>query len=216
MKSFPDETSAVAPRHCVRHGLRAGAALGLLWLSSCTPPPPPVAPDPVRVTWTKGSSSSKPVSPAIARRRLDAPRPVFGAPAPQAVVSRGPARSKRQVGRSERQLESVRWLSPEHVSRAVRARHAEFSACRTLSGTAAQARGEASVTLGWQVGADGAVSDVSLSRTSFESAEVNRCMLSVAREVRFPPSPNASEISWTVRFQADGRQLAVNPLGGAR
>jgi hypothetical protein len=91
--------------------------------------------------------------------------------------------------------------------------HGAFSACRTLAGSPYEATGDAAITLGWCVEPSGAVSEVALDRTSFESPRINECMLSVAREVRFPAPPTRTEVFWTVRFRdTDDDQLARGPV----
>jgi len=117
-------------------------------------------------------------------------------PAPRAV----PVQSE-----SRRRLP---WLGPTHIGAAVRAHEAAFGACQTL-GDAAARNQDGAITVGWLVDADGSVTDVSLARSTFESPLVNDCMLSVARQVTFPESASATQVSWTVRLQAtEGGALA--------
>jgi len=102
----------------------------------------------------------------------------------------------------------VPWLGPSHIGAAVRAHEAAFGACQTLGDAAARTR-DGAITVGWLVDADGSVTDVSLARSSFASPLVNECVLSVARQVTFPASASATQVSWTVRLQAtDGGALA--------
>jgi hypothetical protein len=97
------------------------------------------------------------------------------------------------------------WLGPSHVGAAVREHEAAFGACQTLGDAGARAR-DGAITVGWLVDADGSVAEVSLARSSFTSPLVNDCVLSVARQVTFPASASATQVSWTVRLQstADG------------
>jgi len=100
------------------------------------------------------------------------------------------------------------WLGPSHIGAAVRAHEAAFGGCQTL-GDAADRNQDGAITVGWLVDANGSVADVTLARTSFESPLVNECMLSVARQVTFPASASATQVSWTVRLRAtDGGALA--------
>jgi hypothetical protein len=107
----------------------------------------------------------------------------------------------------------VAWLSARHISQAVQAQHAAFSACRTL-GDADDPRRDAAVTLGWAVKANGGVRRVTIDQSTFDSTQVNDCVLSVARDVRFPASTAPTEVSWTVRFQRPaGNRLAGTDPG---
>ncbi len=93
-----------------------------------------------------------------------------------------------------------RWLGPREVARAVRVHGSAFSACRTLADAESQ-RLDGAVTVGWLVESNGRVDDVTIGQSSFESAEINACVLSVARKVTFPASPAPSQVSWTVKFR---------------
>ena len=100
------------------------------------------------------------------------------------------------------------WLGPKHIGAAVRAHEPAFGACQTL-GDAAARNQDGAITVGWLVDANGSVADVNQARSSFTSPLVNECMLSVARQVTFPASASATQVSWTVRLQAtDGGALA--------
>jgi hypothetical protein len=100
------------------------------------------------------------------------------------------------------------WLGPSHIGAAVRAHEAAFGGCQAL-GDAVDRNQDGAITVGWLVDANGGVADVTLARTSFESPLVNECMLSVARQVTFPASASATQVSWTVRLRAtDGGALA--------
>lgn len=92
------------------------------------------------------------------------------------------------------------WLSPRHVGAAVRAHHGAFRACQTLADMSSQHR-DGAVTVGWLVKTDGSVDDVTVGPSSFESARVNHCVLSVAKRVTFPPSSVQAHVSWTVKFR---------------
>jgi hypothetical protein len=99
------------------------------------------------------------------------------------------------------------WLSPSHVAAAVREQEPAFGACQEL-GNEARSR-EGAITVGWLVGADGSVSEVTLGRTTFTSDLVNDCMLSVARKVTFPASQSSAQVFWTVRLRgSDDEPLA--------
>jgi hypothetical protein len=107
----------------------------------------------------------------------------------------------------------VAWLSARHISQAVQAQRAAFSACRTL-GDADEPRRDSAVTLGWAVTANGGVRRVTIDQSTFDSTQVNDCILSVARDVRFPASTAPTEVSWTVRFQRSaGNRLAGTDPG---
>jgi hypothetical protein len=102
------------------------------------------------------------------------------------------------------------WLSPSHVAAAVRKQEPAFGACQTL-GNSESARREGAITVGWLVGADGSVADVTLGQSTFKSALVNDCVLSVARKVTFPASASSAQVFWTVRLQGE----ASGPLAEA-
>jgi len=93
------------------------------------------------------------------------------------------------------------WLSPSHVAAAVRVQEAAFGACQELDSSPPQGRDDA-VTVGWLVGANGTVTDVTLGQSTFTSALVNDCVLSVARQVTFPASASSAQVVWTVRLRA--------------
>lgn len=127
----------------------------------------------------------------------------------------GPAttasRSPRPVTHAE-----LAWLSPRHIGAAVRAHQGAFTACQALADTSSRHR-EGVVTLGWLVKTDGSVDDVTVGPSSFESHQVNRCVLSVARRVTFPPSSIEARVSWTVKFRgSSGAPLAEAGLPSAR
>ena len=138
---------------------------------------------------------------------------MFVQPVVAARVELSPLAKAPATAQPEAATARVAWLSPRHVSAAVRVQHGAFSACRTLAGSAYEATGDDAITLGWCVEPSGAVSEVALDRTTFENPRINECMLSVAREVRFPAPPTRTEVSWTVRFRdTDDDQLARGPI----
>jgi len=100
------------------------------------------------------------------------------------------------------------WLSPSHVAAAVRAQEPAFGACSTLGNS--QSR-EGAVTVGWLVGTDGSVVDVTLDQSTFKSELVNDCVLSVARQVTFPASASTAQVFWTLRLRGE----ASGPLAEA-
>jgi hypothetical protein len=94
------------------------------------------------------------------------------------------------------------------VAAAVRAREPAFGACQELGGSESQHR-DGAITVGWLVGPDGTVSDVTLGLSTFTSDLVNDCVLSVARQVIFPASASSAQVVWTVRLRAaEGGPLA--------
>jgi outer membrane biosynthesis protein TonB len=90
------------------------------------------------------------------------------------------------------------WLSPSHVAAAVRAQEPAFGACQTLGNSPSR---EGAVTVGWLVGPDGSVANVTLGKSTFTSELVNQCVLSVARQVAFPASASSAQVYWTVRLR---------------
>jgi hypothetical protein len=137
-----------------------------------------------------------------------APGAQLGAPAHElqenvATTSTGEqkAATARAVPAQSSSQRRLPWLGPSHIGAAVREHEAAFGACQTLDDAAARAR-DGAITVGWLVDADGSVAEVSLARSSFASPLVNECVLSVARQVTFPASVSATQVSWTVRLQA--------------
>lgn len=107
-------------------------------------------------------------------------------------------------------------MSPRHIGAAVRAHEGAFTACQALADTSSRNR-EGVVTLGWLVKTDGSVDDVTVGPSSFESRRVNHCVLSVAKQVTFPPSSIEARVSWTVKFRGtSGAPLAEAGLPSAR
>jgi len=96
--------------------------------------------------------------------------------------------------------EELPWLSPSHVGAAVRAHHGDFQACQAL-GDLESSREDGAITVGWLVRPDGGVKDVTVGPTTFRSARINACVLDVAKQVTFPPSAAATNVSWTVKFR---------------
>jgi hypothetical protein len=94
------------------------------------------------------------------------------------------------------------------VAAAVRAQEPAFGACPTLGNS--QSR-EGAVTVGWLVGTDGSVVDVTLDQSTFKSELVNDCVLSVARQVTFPASASTAQVFWTLRLRGE----ASGPLAEA-
>jgi hypothetical protein len=92
------------------------------------------------------------------------------------------------------------WLGPSHVAAAVRAQEPAFGACQAL-GNSESTRREGAITVGWLVGADGSVSDVTIGQSTFASELVNDCVLSVARQITFPASASTAQVFWTVRLR---------------
>jgi hypothetical protein len=92
------------------------------------------------------------------------------------------------------------WLSPSHVAAAVRAQEPAFGACQTLGNSESASR-DGAITVGWLVGADGSIADVTLGQSTFKSELVNDCVLSVARQVTFPASASTAQVFWTVRLR---------------
>lgn len=92
------------------------------------------------------------------------------------------------------------WLSPSHIAAAVRVQETAFGACQALGNSESPSR-DGAITVGWLVGADGNVADVTLGQTTFESGLINDCVLSVARQVTFPASASTAQVFWTVRLQ---------------
>jgi hypothetical protein len=90
------------------------------------------------------------------------------------------------------------WLSPSHVAAAVRAQEPSFGACQTLGNSPSR---DGAVTVGWLVGPDGSVANVTLGKSTFASDLVNQCVLSVARQVTFPASASSAQVYWTVRLR---------------
>lgn len=90
------------------------------------------------------------------------------------------------------------WLSPSHVAAAVRAQEPAFGACQTLGNSPSR---DGAVTVGWLVGPDGSVANVTLGKSTFTSELVNQCVLSVARQVTFPASASTAQVYWTVRLR---------------
>jgi hypothetical protein len=99
---------------------------------------------------------------------------------------------------------SLPWLTPSRIRAAVRAHHGDFQACQALGDVLSQ-RADGMVTVGWAVRANGSVNQVTLGPSTFSSDSINTCVLSVARQVTFPPSAAPAEVSWTVEFRGASR-----------
>jgi outer membrane biosynthesis protein TonB len=91
-------------------------------------------------------------------------------------------------------------LSVSRVGAAVRAHQDDFYACQALAGLESL-RQDGAVKVGWLVNEDGSVEKVRVGASTFKSAKVNDCVLSVARNIHFPASAASTEISWTVEFR---------------
>jgi hypothetical protein len=113
--------------------------------------------------------------------------------ATQAAAPAAPARTSRA-----RTGPVLPWLSPSHVAAAVRAQEPAFGACQTLGNSPSR---DGAVTVGWLVGPDGSVANVTLGQSTFSSELVNQCVLSVARQVTFPASASSAQVYWTVRLR---------------
>ena len=121
------------------------------------------------------------------------PSPSQPGKSPQAAAPAAPARTARaQKG------PVLPWLSPSHVAAAVRAQEPAFGACQTLGNSPSR---DGAVTVGWLVGPDGSVANVTLGQSTFTSELVNQCLLSVARQVTFPASASSAQVYWTVRLR---------------
>jgi hypothetical protein len=112
---------------------------------------------------------------------------------PQAGVPAAPARTSRAATGPV-----LPWLSPSHVAAAVRAQEPAFGACQTLGNSPSR---DGAVTVGWLVGPDGSIANVTLGQSTFTSELVNQCVLSVARQVTFPASASSAQVYWTVRLR---------------
>lgn len=97
------------------------------------------------------------------------------------------------------------WLSPSHIAAAVREHQGDFQACQAL-GDITSRREDGSVTVGWAVQANGAVKQVTVGPSSFESSSINGCILGVAKRVRFPASAAPTHVSWTVKFRGEAHE----------
>lgn len=113
--------------------------------------------------------------------------------ASQAAAPAAPARASRAHAGPV-----LPWLSPSHVAAAVRAQEPAFGACQTLGNSPNR---DGAVTVGWLVGPDGSVANVTLGKSTFTSELVNQCVLSVARQVTFPASASSAQVYWTVRLR---------------
>jgi hypothetical protein len=92
------------------------------------------------------------------------------------------------------------WLSSSHIGVAVRAHSDDFQSCQALGDVLSQ-REDGRVTVGWAVRPNGSVHHVTLGPSTFRSDSINSCVLGVARQVTFPPSAAATEVSWTLQFR---------------
>jgi len=154
----------------------------LLWGLGCAASAPALAPD--------GTSSS---AAEATRNRAES------GSTSSASNEAGPAQTAADRSDEALARRPVAWLSPSHVGAAVRAHNGEFSACQTLAALESR-REDGAVTVGWLVERDGSVDEVTLGPSTFASAKVNDCVLSVARAVTFPPSSAPTQVSWTVKF----------------
>jgi len=113
--------------------------------------------------------------------------------APRSTAPAAPAHASRA-----RSGPVLPWLSPSHVAAAVRAQEPAFGACQTLGNSPSR---DGAVAVGWLVGPDGSVANVTLGNSTFSSELVNQCVLSVARQVTFPASASSAQVYWTVRLR---------------
>lgn len=120
--------------------------------------------------------------------------------AKEAHAVEAPSMARGGAARSKDDRADLPWLSPSHVGAAVRARHDEFQACQAL-GDLESRREDGAVTVGWEVRPDGSVNDVTVGPSTFQSARINACVLSVAKQVTFPRSASPANISWTLEFR---------------
>ncbi len=128
-----------------------------------------------------------------------------GSAAPTSLAS-----ARRDDGDGDTGDAELPWLSPSHIGAAVREHQGEFQACQAL-GDLVSRREDGSVTVGWAVQANGAVKQVTVGPSSFDSNRINGCVLGVARQVRFPASASPTHVSWTVKF----RGAAHEPVADA-
>jgi hypothetical protein len=145
-------------------------------------------------------------------RSAESERTLARAAADEAAHSAGTAASTTPASPTSAKLdasdtadEELPWLSPSHVGAAVREHHGDFQACQAL-GDLVSRREDGSVTVGWAVQANGAVRQVTVGHSSFESPSVNACILGVAQQVTFPRSAAPTHVSWTVKFRGAGHE----------
>jgi hypothetical protein len=164
-----------------------GGSFLIGWAIACSSAPTPARSAEVAVSTSKDDTRSASARPRELARNAE----------------RKPARAERAApvrASLPRTGPVLPWLSPSHVAAAVRAQEPAFGACQALGDSESASR-DGAITVGWLVGADGSIADVTLGQSTFKSELVNDCVLSVARHVTFPASASTAQVFWTVRLR---------------
>jgi hypothetical protein len=134
------------------------------------------------------------------------------ASAPPPVTAEHPKAAAVAPVRATQERETVRVAPPpavkvtqatsrKQVADVMEAHQGAIAGCHTIqfSGKPMQA---GSVTLLLSVRKDGSVEQADLGDSSFEQGPFSRCLLDVAKELRFAEADTALEIAWRFKFAA--------------
>lgn len=128
------------------------------------------------VTMACSSSTPEPVSaPRVALRSKPAAR-VTAAPRPK-------------IG-----------LKQSDISPVVMARYGDVTGCHAV-GYSGDRDAEGSLVVGWVIQPDGTVSSPQVLESSFND-DVERCVLQVTKDLKFPEASDFTEVSWRFKFRA--------------
>lgn len=89
-------------------------------------------------------------------------------------------------------------LDPPQISRVIAARQGAVSGCYAITYGSDEAPGV--LTVGLQIAPDGSVRTAHVMDSSFADAAFHDCVIRVARDLRFPAAPGATEVAWRYRF----------------
>jgi hypothetical protein len=95
-------------------------------------------------------------------------------------------------------------LEANQVSSTVTDRYGSFGGCHTLQ-YSGSTDGGGSLTLAWEVRADGSVNEARVVASSFRSEAFHDCIVTVLEATQFPAASGTTEVGgWEISFRGQG------------
>ena len=95
-------------------------------------------------------------------------------------------------------------LSQEQIVSVVEARYPAVRGCHTMQYGGSGSAVGGTMIVDMEISPEGSVTSATVSDSSFESSELEECVLDVTRSLQFPTSTAGTEFSWKFRFRAPG------------
>jgi outer membrane biosynthesis protein TonB len=93
-------------------------------------------------------------------------------------------------------------LKPKQISSVVMSRYGDVNGCHAVT-FAGSSEAEGSMVVGWTITPDGSVNSPQVIESTFANADVERCVLQITAELRFPRATDATDVSWKFKFRAN-------------